>query len=416
MRIPTLFTPDVQRRYVGPGRLVALAGGARCSRLSAYLPWAYGRAALDNMTYLGGPSPLQFLGATLGAGPGRPAPRCRGSSRWLLARGLREALGHQQARRLDPRRQGRRRRRARLHRPGPRRHRAGARRPGQRRAGAAGSPWSRRASAFVGDPAADGRASEPTPGSGSRARRWLEIVAIAGAPGGRCCSPRRSRSDQDDGGSLRSPSLTFLGHHRGDRVRTGLRGWLSAGQRRQTATSSSLAAFVVAFLFPFTQNGSDANMSIATQVLIFAATAIGLNIVVGLAGLLDLGYIAFLGAGAFTAAILSRVGVRHASTWKPPFLVVVLHLRLRLGDARPAHRLADAAGLRRLPGDRHPRLRRDLPHHDEQPGRQRRPEPRPTAANGIPAIPNLNLFGFDFGASHTIARHRRSDGSPTTTS
>ena len=62
-----------------------------------------------------------------------------------------------------------------------------------------------------------------------------------------------------------------------------------------------LGAFMVAFLFPFTQNGSDANMSIATQVLIFATTALGLNIVVGLAGLLDLGYIAFLGAGAYTA-------------------------------------------------------------------------------------------------------------------
>ena len=57
----------------------------------------------------------------------------------------------------------------------------------------------------------------------------------------------------------------------------------------------TLAAFVVAFFFPFTQRGSDANMSIACQVLIFAATAMGLNIVVGLAGLLDLGYIAFLG-------------------------------------------------------------------------------------------------------------------------
>ena len=70
-----------------------------------------------------------------------------------------------------------------------------------------------------------------------------------------------------------------------------------------------LSAFVVAFAFPFTQGGSDANMSIATQVIIFAATAMGLNIVVGLAGLLDLGYIAFLGAGAFTAAILSQLGV-----------------------------------------------------------------------------------------------------------
>ena len=66
-------------------------------------------------------------------------------------------------------------------------------------------------------------------------------------------------------------------------------------------------------------------MSIAAQVLIFAATALGLNIVVGLAGLLDLGYIAFLGAGAFTAAILSKSAFATFLPWfKPPFIVVVL--------------------------------------------------------------------------------------------
>ena len=84
-----------------------------------------------------------------------------------------------------------------------------------------------------------------------------------------------------------------------------------------------LVAFVVAFLFPFTQGGSDANMSIATQVIIFAATAMGLNIMVGLAGLLDLGYIAFLGAGAFTAAVLSRSAFATVDI-HPPFIVVVL--------------------------------------------------------------------------------------------
>ena len=84
-----------------------------------------------------------------------------------------------------------------------------------------------------------------------------------------------------------------------------------------------LAAFVVAFFFPFTQGGSDANMSIATQVIIFAATAMGLNIVVGLAGLLDLGYIAFLGAGAFVAAILSRSAFSTVD-FHPPFIVTVL--------------------------------------------------------------------------------------------
>ena len=37
----------------------------------------------------------------------------------------------------------------------------------------------------------------------------------------------------------------------------------------------------------------------------------GLNIVVGLAGLLDLGYIAFLGVGAYVGAMLSSSALRH---------------------------------------------------------------------------------------------------------
>ena len=84
-----------------------------------------------------------------------------------------------------------------------------------------------------------------------------------------------------------------------------------------------LGAVAVAFLFPFTQDGSVANMSIATQVLIFASTALGLNIVVGLAGLLDLGYIAFLGAGAYVQAIFSHSAFSTVG-WKPPFVVVII--------------------------------------------------------------------------------------------
>jgi branched-chain amino acid transport system permease protein len=44
-------------------------------------------------------------------------------------------------------------------------------------------------------------------------------------------------------------------------------------------------------------------LEIATQVGIFAALALGLNIVVGLAGLLDLGYVAFFAVGAYAWAI-----------------------------------------------------------------------------------------------------------------
>jgi branched-chain amino acid transport system permease protein len=45
-------------------------------------------------------------------------------------------------------------------------------------------------------------------------------------------------------------------------------------------------------------------LEIATQVGIFVALALGLNIVVGLAGLLDLGYVAFFAVGAYSWAIV----------------------------------------------------------------------------------------------------------------
>jgi branched-chain amino acid transport system permease protein len=51
-------------------------------------------------------------------------------------------------------------------------------------------------------------------------------------------------------------------------------------------------------------------LEIATQVGIFAALALGLNIVVGLAGLLDLGYVAFFAVGAYSWAIF---GSPHAN-------------------------------------------------------------------------------------------------------
>ncbi len=130
----------------------------------------------------------------------------------------------------------------------------------------------------------------------------------------------------------------------------------------------SLGAVAVAFLFPFTQGGSDANMSIATQVLIFATTALGLNIVVGLAGLLDLGYIAFLGAGAYVGATMSYSAFATIG-WKPPFLVVMVIGGMASATPRPHHRFADPARLGRLPRHRHPGVRRDLPARDEQPRR-----------------------------------------------
>ena len=162
-----------------------------------------------------------------------------------------------------------------------------------------------------------------------------------------------------------------------------------------------LGAFAVAFLFPFTQGGSDENMSIATQVLIFAATALGLNIVVGLAGLLDLGYIAFLGAGAYVGAVLSNSAFATID-WKPPFLVVVLlgacfSALLGLIIGSPTLRVSgDYLAIVTLAFGEIFRLTMGNLDGSNGPVLTNGP-------NGIPAIPDLNFFGFDFGQPHTIA-------------
>jgi branched-chain amino acid transport system permease protein len=67
-------------------------------------------------------------------------------------------------------------------------------------------------------------------------------------------------------------------------------------------TAIVLAAFVVAFPFVF----SLYQTNIMITALIYVVIALGLNIVVGLAGLLDLGYVAFYAVGAYTYALLNH--------------------------------------------------------------------------------------------------------------
>lgn len=58
-----------------------------------------------------------------------------------------------------------------------------------------------------------------------------------------------------------------------------------------------------ALIFPFL--GSRSQIDLATLVLIYVMLGLGLNIVVGLAGLLDLGYVGFYAVGAYTYAMLA---------------------------------------------------------------------------------------------------------------
>src|SRR5580700_5149062 len=72
--------------------------------------------------------------------------------------------------------------------------------------------------------------------------------------------------------------------------------WMAPSLR--TRVGVALVA-IGALLFPVISR-NDANIDSAANALAFAALALGLNVVVGFAGLLDLGYAAFFAIGAYT--------------------------------------------------------------------------------------------------------------------
>jgi branched-chain amino acid transport system permease protein len=79
-----------------------------------------------------------------------------------------------------------------------------------------------------------------------------------------------------------------------------------------------VAIAVAAFAFPLIDR-NDGDVDAAANALAFAILALGLNIVVGFAGLLDLGYAAFFAIGAFTYGILASYQVQPewSGFWEP---------------------------------------------------------------------------------------------------
>ncbi|MFW6689780.1 branched-chain amino acid ABC transporter permease [Streptomyces sp. MAR4 CNX-425] len=176
---------------------------------------------------------------------------------------------------------------------------------------------------------------------------------------------------------------------------TGRLGQLTAKHRNVTVT----AAFVAAFVFPFTQS-NDAYATIGTNILIFSTVALGLNVVVGLAGLLDLGYVAFLGVGAYTAALVSGAPTSSIGVTFPFWAAVLTGaaaslvfgvligaptLRLR-GDYLAIVTLGFGEifriGVQNLDGTSGPDIT--------------------NGPNGIPNIPEVEILGFNLGEEHTI--------------
>ncbi len=377
-----LISEELKERHARPSRAVALAGAALAA-VSPFLSWAYTAGALDGVSLYGNPSPLQwvfFVMALLLVLLMAPLPgRLKGIRRLVdrpagaraLATGLLVTaivmvaaiaieLGGLVT--LEP---------------------------------GAWVAFAGALLAFLGT-----RFHQPRGSTSLVTRRtpsWVQVLAIVVVMAGGLFLAAYALGI-DDGGSF-VMIVVAAGALALAAGRLGVGAWL-ARAGRENRTVLLLAIFVTAFLFPFTQNGTEANMSIATQALVFAVTALGLNIVVGLAGLLDLGYIAFLGAGAFTAAVLSESAFSTIS-WHPPFIVTVLISGLvascfGLLIGSPTLRVSgDYLAIVTLAFGEIFRITMNNLDGTDGPMITR-------GANGISAIPDLNLLGFDFGKPHQL--------------
>ena len=176
--------------------------------------------------------------------------------------------------------------------------------------------------------------------------------------------------------------------------RVGLFSWLQAlFERHRTVTLA--AAAIAAVAFPFTQAGSAYWVRVFASIGVFAAAAIGLNVVVGLAGLLDLGYVAFFGVGAYVGGLFADAGFTTVHV-KLPFILTVL-----LGATIAAvFGVIIGAPTLRLRGDYlaivtlgFGEIFRIVANNYD--GLTRGP-------NGISGIPDLSFGGFDFGATHEL--------------
>ena len=125
--------------------------------------------------------------------------------------------------------------------------------------------------------------------------------------------------------------------------RGGILGQLRARYDRVPKLAVFAAAVAAAALVPLLTAQSDNDiyfLRVGIVALVFALLGLGLTVAVGFAGLLDLGYIAYYGVGAYGYAILSsdKFGI-HWQAWLSIPLVVAVAALLGLLLALPSRRL-----------------------------------------------------------------------------
>jgi ABC-type branched-subunit amino acid transport system permease subunit len=132
----------------------------------------------------------------------------------------------------------------------------------------------------------------------------------------------------------------WVASHEGRRERgKGLSGFARHELERVPRPAFYLAFGVAAALLPaFTNN--DYVIRVGFDTLLYMLLALGLNVVVGYAGLLDLGYVAFYGFGAYGYAMLAspKFGLHWDTLFIIPVVVVATAL-LGLLVALPSRRL-----------------------------------------------------------------------------
>ena len=133
---------------------------------------------------------------------------------------------------------------------------------------------------------------------------------------------------------------------------------------------------------------------VAFDTVLYMLLALGLNVVVGWGGLLDLGYVAFYGIGAYSYALLSsdKLGIHLPTVIAVPLVVVI-------GARRGLPRRASVApARRRLPGDRDALLPVPVPDR----GDERRSALRATTSRAAPTASSTSIRFEIFGQTLAV--------------
>ncbi len=174
----------------------------------------------------------------------------------------------------------------------------------------------------------------------------------------------------------------------------GIQGFIEQTSRRLPVWAWLIVLVVVGALLPVVTANTFV-IRIGSNIALMGILALGLNVVVGYAGLLDLGFIAFYGIGAYAYAYMSSdfTGV-HLPTWITLIVIVVISALFGLLLGSPSLRLiGDYLAIVTLGfGQMFVQLTTSLTRVD-LPGRDK-PVDLTGGPNGIVNLDPLSVFGL----------------------